>query len=340
MMPSVTVAVVAYGVPETLPACIAAACASVDIDLQLVVVDNGCDAGLLDEVRAIGDMRVRIVGPALNRGFAGGCNLALVDATSDVVMLLNPDAIVEPTAIAELAQVALQPDVGIATASLRLAGTPDRLNSAGNPVHYTGMTWSGSFDELAANHPVARDAASATGAACALRTDIWHGLGGFDEQAFAYLEDTELSLRCWLGGLSVRFVPNAVVVHSYEFSRHELKHYLLERNRLLLVLTLYSRRTQLVLAPALVLFEVVMLVQSLTARSLRAKLRGYGWLLRNAGAVSRRRRVVQAARTRPDRDLVKLLEGRIEPGNIVVPPGMGALNALLDAYWRGARRFI
>ncbi len=65
--------------------------------------------------------------------------------------------------------MAARPEVGIASASIRLADDPDLLNSAGNPVHFLGFCWSGAFGEPAANYPVEAEVLSAAGTAMALR---------------------------------------------------------------------------------------------------------------------------------------------------------------------------
>ena len=75
------------------------------------------------------------------------------------------------------------------------------------------------------------------------------------------------------------------MLHHYEFSRNTEKFYLLERNRLLLVMTLFERRTLLALAPALVLLEVAMLGLALRHGWARQKLRGWWWLMRHASWV-------------------------------------------------------
>ena len=53
--------------------------------------------------------------------------------------------------VAQLAPCRQRPDVGIASASLRLADEPDLLNSAGNEVHYLGFCWCGGL-----RHPATR----------------------------------------------------------------------------------------------------------------------------------------------------------------------------------------
>src|SRR5947209_5022207 len=159
-----------------------------------------------------------------------------------------------------------------------------------------------------------------------------------DVLAFVNHEDTDLSVRCWQQGLTVVYVPEAVVVHRYEFSRNTRKLYLVERNRLLNLLTLWQRRTLLVLLPVLAGFEVAMLALATRQGWLGAKVDGYRWLWRHRREVVARRQRVQSVRTVPDRDLTWLLTPRITAANYALPPGAAAGNAALAAYWGGVRR--
>ena len=66
-----------------------------------------------------------------------------------------------------------------------------------------------------------------------------------------YYEDPELSLRCWRAGLRVVFVPDAVVaapLRGRPATRQKM--YLVERNRLIAMVTLLEARTLVLLAPA------------------------------------------------------------------------------------------
>jgi GT2 family glycosyltransferase len=335
---TVGVVVLAYGSEPDLADCLTAISSSAGVVVDLVVVDNGCTNPGFEEIAAAAGARV--LRPDHNRGFAGGCNdgfLALRPARAFV--LVNSDAVVAPTAVARLVR-ALDDDVAIATASVRLAQEPETVNSAGNPVHFTGISWAGGFGEPADDHAVRREVASASGATMAMRTDVWQQLGGFDDAYFTYLEDTELSLRCWLAGLRVVYVPEAVSLHHYAFSRNAAKHYHLERNRLLLLLTVYERRTLLLLAPALLVWEACVLLGALRQGWGRSKLAGYAWLLRHHKHVRRRRSLVQAERLLPDGALVPLLADRLTMASVPLPRGFRALDRLLAAYWRGVRARI
>jgi GT2 family glycosyltransferase len=327
-----TVVILAYGEQPYLHRAVDAVLASRGVDVSVMVVDNGCTSPSLEDLRT--RPRLRLLEPGQNTGFTGGCNLGAAASDTPFVAFVNSDAIVEPHALAELVRVASRREVGLASASLRLADSPDLLNSAGNPVHVLGLSWAGHLGEPAAHHPTERSVPSATGAAFALRREVWDELGGFTERLFAYCEDADLSLRAWQLGYEVMYVPSAVVFHYYEFGRNPLKLYLLERNRLLIVLSLYERRTLALLAPALMGFELAMCVAAAVGGWLPAKLRGYRWLVRERRWLWAHRRAVQAARKRSDRELAHLLTARFDQQVLPLPVGGALLDRLMAGYWR------
>lgn len=337
--PRTTALVLAYGDEPVLVECVEAILSSEDVDVDVVLVDNGCTSGAVDELA--GRPGITVVRPGENTGFAGGCNLAARHARGEVLVLVNGDAVVRPGAIAALSRAACLPGAGLATSSLRLYERPDHMNSAGNPVHYLGLSWAGGLGDPATAHAEPRDVASGSGAALAVRRDTWNDLDGFWEPMFAYCEDAELSLRCWQRGLTVRYVPDAVVLHRYEFSRNPTKNYLLERNRLLLLLTLLERRTLLAILPPLVGLELA--IWAIAARQGwgRDKVRGWRWIWQHRREVRARRAEVQTARTRTDADLLPgLLTGRVTPGEDTGLSVPGPLNALAATYWSLVRRVV
>jgi GT2 family glycosyltransferase len=310
--PTVTAIVLAYRDEELLTTAVDALLASEGVEVDVVLVDNGCTTDAVDVLAS--RPGVTVVRPGRNTGFADGCNLGAAHASGGLLAFINGDAVVSPQALRRLAAVAVDPGVGLASASLRLYERPDVINSAGNPVHYSGLSWAGGYGDLADRHTHAADVASATGAAVMIRRDLFDQLGGYCSLMFAYFEDTELSLRCWQRGLACRYVPEAVVLHRYEFARNPSKMYLLERNRLILLSTLFERRTLVVLTPALLGLEAAMLALATQQGWARQKLAGWWWLLRHARALMGRRRLVQATRTRSDADLAWLFTGDINPG--------------------------
>jgi GT2 family glycosyltransferase len=306
----VSVVVLAFGEERLLEKCIESALG--ERDVEVVLVDNGCVSDAVDRLE--GRDGLRIVRPGRNTGFAEGCNLGVANSRGEFVVLLNSDAVARPGALAALVSILDDPTVGISTASVRLLSNPERLNSSGNPVHYVGLTWAGNLGEVAANKTIKTEVAGASGAAMAVRRRDWDDLQGFFAPMFAYYEDVEFSLRTWLAGRRVVYVPAAEVWHDYSFSRNRRKYFLLERNRLLMVLTLYQARTLAVLALPLLGFEIAMLATAMRAGWLRQKLRSYWWLVAHASMIVERRRVVQKSRKLDDTALVPLLTAELDPG--------------------------
>jgi GT2 family glycosyltransferase len=336
--PTVSVVVLAWQDEPWLERAVTSVLASVGVVADVVLVDNGCTSGTVE--RLASRPGVTVVRPGRNLGFAGGCVAGGQAATGEYLALLNSDAVLAPDALRCLVEVAADPGVGIASGSIRLADDPALLNSAGNPLHVLGLSWAGGLGEPASAHAAQTDVACASGAGLVLRRSLWEELGGFAPEYFAYLEDAELSWRCWQRGLRVVHVPDAVVVHRYEFSRNPRKSYLLERNRLLLLLTAHEARTLAVLALPLLALEVAMTALAVAQGWGRQKAQGWWWLLRHAGWVRRRRALLQAERTRRDRELAKLLTTELSTTAVPLPAGTGALSALLGAWWAVGRRLL
>lgn len=339
--PGVAAVVVAYGDEPWLERGVEALLASTGVDVSVVVVDNGCTDGTVDRLR--GRPGVTVVDPEGNLGFAAGCNAgvaASAPGAQPYVALVNPDTEASPEALARMVDALSEPEVGIATCSLRLADRPELLNSAGNEMHFLGLSWSGSFEVPASQRARRRDVLAASGAGMVVRRELWDEFGGFVPEFFAYQEDAELSVRCWLSGRRVVYVPDAMIVHRYEFSRTPGKFFLLDRNRLLLVLTVYELRTLVLLAPGLVVQELLMFAVAAVQGWMPERLRSVSWLLRNSRFIAARRRTVATTRRRGDAVIAPLLAEVVQPGNHPLPSWAVALQWPLVLWWRIVRRSL
>jgi GT2 family glycosyltransferase len=337
-MTVISAVVVAFGDQPELRACLDALLNSCSRDVDVIVVDNGDTTGIVAEFADRAG--VKVIDPGRNTGFAEGCNLGVAAAGGAVIALVNPDVVVLPGTLERLAAVAIEPTVGLATASVRLADQPETVNTVGNPVHFSGLAWAGGHGEPASDHAVRRQVASASGACCAIRRAVWDELGGFEPVYFAYHEDVELSLRCRLHGYEVVYVPDAVATHRYDFGRNARKNELLERNRWLTLLRIYSLRSLVLLSPGLLLVDLLIVALAVRQRWLGAKIAGYRWLWRHRAEVLAGRRLVQSGRRVPDRELAAVLTGQLRPTNVEPVPGLSAVSTLLAGYWAIVRRML
>jgi GT2 family glycosyltransferase len=301
---------------------------------ELIISDNGSTDGTLDVVAELAPDAV-IVRNGGNVGFAAGCNRGAEAARGDVLVLLNPDTIPQPGWADALRRP--RGDWAAWQALLTQAhGT--QVNTSGGIVHFTGIAWAGQADEpveRALREP--REVGFVSGACLALPLSTWREQGGFDEDYFAYHEDTELSLRLRLEGGSVGIEPAAVVEHDYEFSRNKTKWRLLERNRWFTLIRTYPGALLALLAPALLATELALLVAAAAGGWLPQKLAAWGDVVRALPRVVRQRRAIQARRTVSAREFADGLVAGLDSQYL----GRAAvLSPLLRAYWALVRALL
>jgi hypothetical protein len=256
--------------------------------------------------------------------------------------VINQDAIAQPGwTDALLRALEADPRAGLATAKVLLQSDPTRVNAAGNSPHFTGITPCRGFGQPSSDFTAVEEVPAISGCAFAFRRTLLLDLGGFDGDFFLYFEDTDLSLRVQLAGYSCVLAPDAEVLHDFEprFSAAKLR--LLERNRLTSWLKLFRWRTLLLLAPALLLTELVSTGFALLSgpRALAARFRGVGEVFGGLPAILQARRQVQATRRLDDRELLSRLDAKLDIGEMAHGLGgavMAAVNPLYQACYRVA----
>lgn len=331
--------VVGFGAETYLEECLRAADHACSPEDEIVVVNNGIHH--LDRRRPRWPSRVTLVQSGGNKGFAAGVNLGVRRSTGRVLVLLNSDVTLCSDAVEWIVEAAQGCGQVIAAGSLRIAQHPDQMNSAGNPVHYTGLCWAGGNGTPAHLHDREACVATPSGAFLAVSRDGWTQIGEFNESYFMYHEDVEWGLRAWLSGWEVHYVPKAVAFHHYEFSRNRMKMYLLERNRIITVSTLYPKRALLALAPAFLLLEIAVSLVALRKGWYRDKLQGYLWLWRNRSMLMQRRRDVRSGfDSKDDARMINMLTPKFDLSE-VEERFIGRLaNRLSLTYWQFAMRGV
>ena len=137
-------------------------------------------------------------------------------------------------------------------------------------------------------------------------------VGGFDDEFFVYNEDQNLSWRGLLLGYEHHVAARSIVFHKYTYREHGFKMYHSEKNRLTMLLQNYSARTWLLLAPMLVLNEAMIVTHAAFNGWLGAKLRSYGYVLKAARLIAKRRREIEAARVVGDAVLFPQMDAALD----------------------------
>jgi N-acetylglucosaminyl-diphospho-decaprenol L-rhamnosyltransferase len=263
---------------------------------ELVVVDNASADGSAALARSL-LAPAQVVELEENAGFAAACHVGADATRAPLLFFLNPDSRLEPGCLDALRAAAAEHPGWGAWQALVLLGGGERVNTSGGVTHWLGFGWAGDCDRALADVALEpREVSFASGAALVVRRGAWETLGGFAPRYFMYGEDLDLSLRLRLAGWGVGVVPAARVEHDYGFAKGDYKWFFLERNRWWTVLATYPRALLVLLAPALLAFEVALLAVAARDGWLRPKLRAQAAVLRSLPWALERRRATQALR--------------------------------------------
>lgn len=310
MSAAITAIVVSFADPAASLRAIGSLLEQTLTPVEVIVVDNDPTG---PTVRALATDRlspiVRFVHPGANLGYTGAVNLVARQATGEWLFFLNPDAVASGDCLERLLEAAEDADVAIVGAQVLL---PDgRINAGENPINIAGISWSGGYG-LAREHGPARDTAAVSGAALLVRRDAFMDVGGLCPYFFMYVDDTDLAWRMRLSGRRVRYCPGAIVVHDYEFEKGAHKWFYLERNRAWALLSNLQPRTLVLLAPVLLMTEVVVVIRAISEGWLREKVRAWVSLFAQAPQLVRWRRSVQIIRNVSDYRVLSQFSGGIE----------------------------
>lgn len=309
-----SIIVVNYNGMDTIVSCLESLLATTGEMAEIIVVDNRSTDGS-DLIIAERFPALRVIHSPANLGFGGGNNLGARDATGDYLVFLNPDAIATPGWWEALVDaLASDASAGMATSRILLAHDPERLNTAGNDIHLTGLTLCRGMGRLAEDYVRAEPVSAISGAAFAIRRDLYQRLGGFDPEYFMYMEETDLSWRVQLAGYRCVYVPDSLVYHHYRLRFGPNKTFYQERNRYRMLLKTLRWPTLLLLLPALLLAEVVTWGYVLVGdrRHWTGKLRAYRSLFSERRSIRAARRDAQSHRVVPDRRLLKAATAHLD----------------------------
>jgi GT2 family glycosyltransferase len=195
------------------------------IEWEPIVIDNHSADGSAAMVRREYP-GVRLIANPDNRGFGRACNQGFAVATGEYVLLLNPDAELQPGAMTTLlSYLEARPEVGMAGPTLFHEDGATQYSACRSPSWLTeAYEWFGLRGLFPAHRGLGRlyygyrnDRAFAcdwlVGACLLVRRPALLAVGGFDERYWLYAEELDWCRRFRMAGWQVHFVPGARVRH-------------------------------------------------------------------------------------------------------------------------------
>jgi GT2 family glycosyltransferase len=223
-MLSVDVVVVAYNSREHLRACVEPLAGVREV--SILVVDNACPERSFEVVDELAG--VRVVHMPRNGGFAYGCNGGWRAGGSELVLFLNPDARLEPAALARLAHaLEIDPSAGVVgprtlgedgTLRWTIRRFPSLRSTYGQALFLHHLAPRASWVDEVVRDPARYERPGRvdwlSGACLLVRRSTLEAVGGLDEGFFLYVEDIDLCWRVRRAGLDVVYSPDAICVHE------------------------------------------------------------------------------------------------------------------------------
>ena len=239
MLPLVSIVIPNWNGKKFLEDCIDSLKSQTQSNLEIIVVDNDSKD---DSVTYLENHfpEVKVIIHDDNLGFGAANNTGIRVAQGRYLMMLNNDTKLEPDCIEELIKAIEKDDAyGSCASKILLADEDNLLDVAGIAVCLDGLSIGRGRLESGANFNEEEEVFFASDCACLYRKEMLDDIALsneiYDEDFFAYADETDMGWRAQLAGWKCIYNPKAVVYHRHSASSgtySPFKAFLCERNRI------------------------------------------------------------------------------------------------------------
>lgn len=188
---------------------------------EIYVVDNASTDGTYEFIQQKFP-EVNLIRLPINRGFTNGYVESLPQIKAEYYVLISSDVEVAPGWI--------DPVVQLMDSDSNIGIVQPKIKAYNQKTHYEYSGAAGAFidkygypfcrgrifftiEEDKGQYDDTREVFWCSGACMFIRAELYHSIGGFDNDYFAHMEDIDLSWRVKNAGYKVMVCPKAVVYH-------------------------------------------------------------------------------------------------------------------------------
>lgn len=189
---------------------------------EIIVVDNGSTKSDVEIIKKKFANKVRIVALNKNLGPSSARNEGVKISKGEYLAFLDNDTTVDPMwAIPAVQEFKKNKHLGVIQCKLLFLKNPTKIDYVGEYLGQNGFLVQRSngdeTDEGQYDQKVPLLAAKSAG--MFIRKKAFLSAGGFDNDYFIYVEETDLGWRSWLSGYETIFLPSSKVLHEFGTSR-------------------------------------------------------------------------------------------------------------------------
>jgi GT2 family glycosyltransferase len=225
--PDVSIVIVAWNAGHYLAQCLESLMvATPRCNIEVLVVDNASTDGTAEMIEGKFPW-VRLIKSSENLGFARGNNVAIRQCEGRYIALVNPDVVILPGCLDELADFLdehskvgnvgpriLNPDMTLQVSCRRFPTVWNNFCSASGLAKALPKSRIFSGEQMFFSaHDKMTPVNILVGCFSMIRREAFETVGLLDETLFMYGDDLDWCRRCWDAGWEVVFYPGAQAIH-------------------------------------------------------------------------------------------------------------------------------
>ena len=219
--PLVSIVVINYNAKEYLESCLNSVLNSDYPNFEVIIVDNGSEDGSLEFLEEISKSKpnINVIKNEENLGPSAARNQGIKIAKGKYVAFLDNDTRVRPLWLKEAIKVfEADPKIGACQCKLILDDTDNIIDCVGEYLGQYGFlvhVVTPGEEKDVGQYDIIIEIFAAKSAGMIARKDVLNKIGGFDDDYFIYMEESDLCWRIWLLGYKVTLIPNSIVYHRF-----------------------------------------------------------------------------------------------------------------------------
>ena len=183
--------------------------------LEIILVDNASTDGSVELIKN-NFPNVKLIVNESNLGFGGGNNVGIRASQGRYIMILNNDTRLDPKCIEELKRCIEKDErFGACASKILLEDENNLIDAAGIVIYPDGLSIGRGRLERGDRYNEETEVFAGSGCACLYRREMLEDIGLYDEDFFAYADETDMGWRARLAGWKCIYNPKAVVYHCH-----------------------------------------------------------------------------------------------------------------------------
>ena len=319
----VSIVVINFNGKDYLLRCIKSLLKSSYKNYEIIIVDNASSDGSVLAVKNEFTSKlknIKILRLKKNYGPAKARNEGVKIAKGKYLGFLDNDTQVDKDWVSEAIKLFNKDKkIGCLQCKLLLLKEKNKFDYAGEYINQYGfLIQRAGYQEIdQGQYDQEVDILAAKSAGMFIRKDVFNKIGGFDDDYFIYVEETDLGWRSWLAGYRTIFCPKSVVYHefssslnilgpgktNYNIRFHGTKNYICT-----LIKNLEFKNLLIILPKHLIIWLSLAIFLSIGRRQFENSanvVKGILWNIKNINKTLTKRKIIQENRVFSDNELFK-----------------------------------